>query len=115
MKSLGGKEIDNFFPSDENLIRQNVKFYIAIENQFLQKLIPCSTRQIGFVSFEKRPTIYRGKIFKNQCFYGYADMSMMYINFPMYCHFQEFIKETGVGTVINSALMPTWLVKKVKE
>ena len=35
MKSLGGKEIDNFFPSDENLIRQNVRFYIAIENHFL--------------------------------------------------------------------------------
>ena len=65
------------------------------KKHFLWKLKPFNTRKIKIVNFKRRLWQFRRKIFKNQCFSGYIDMLMAYIDFPVHVHTHEFLKGTG--------------------
>ena len=66
----------------------NVNSHLPTKQCFLEKLIRSNTIQIKFVNFKKRFAQFRRKIT------GYADMLMMYINYPLHGHIPKFTNET---------------------
>ena len=59
------------------------------KKHFLWKLKPFNTRKIKIVNFKEKISQ------KNQCFSGYIDMLVAYIDFPVHGHTHEFLKDTG--------------------
>ena len=91
------------------------KPYLPTGKIFLQKLTPSNTRQIKSVNFKKRLAQFRRKIYKNQCFSGYGDTLMRYINFPVHSHIQEFIKETVFCNYYQFCTDAVMVSKKLEE
>ena len=87
----------------------NINFYLPTKKRFLWKLTLSNTRKITFVNFKKSFTQFYRKIT------GYGDILMMYINLSVHGHIQSSLRRLFFTIVTDSAIMPAWLVKKIKE
>ena len=87
----------------------NINFYLPTKKRFLWKLTLSNTRKITFVNFKKSFTQFYRKIT------GYGDILMMYINLLCTAISRSSLRRLFFTIVTDSAIMPAWLVKKIKE
>ena len=95
----------------------NVRFYLPTEKKkFYRNLRHPIQRRLSFLISKSVWHNFAEKYAcKNQCFSGYDDTLMTYINFPVHGHIREFIEETVFCNYYQFYIDAIMVSKKFKE